>query len=114
MENLNLDSNTLEILDDIFDVFVENLKQPTSKQISRTHSNASSHGVFYNDDVIVFTNEATYNNWLHYAGYSYNVEKYGIPNQLVLDGDFILVMESDKYPRVGETIERLTELEDEE
>ena len=114
MLDLNLDPNLEEALRSIFYVDTDSLREATYSQVDNVHSHASSNGVFYNDEVIVFTNESTYKNWLYYAGYEYAVRNEGTPNQLILDGEFVLVMEANRYNRVGETIEMLMEWEDED
>lgn len=89
--NESMELNYPDLVNDFFDyigVDIDELKKATYDQIKNLHRNASSSGVYFSEEHLVFSNENTLKNWDYYAGYEYIDNT---PNMIKIDGYYFAV-----------------------
>ena len=90
---------------------IESFTKATYEQINDLHHNASTYGIYYNEDFIIFTNSESLKNWQYYAGYEYIDEQ---PDMIRVNGQFMAIYESDLDERIENDLDMLNNGFDEE
>jgi len=98
LSNVNINDFIIEFIDRVTGDDLENFKKASYKQIDDLHSNASSQGIYYSDEYLIFLSESTYKNWQYYGGYEYIDD---MPDMIVIDGDFCVIYAAHLHDRVS-------------
>jgi len=85
---------------------LEDFTKATYEQISNLHHNASTNGIYYNDEYLIFTSESTLKNWKYYAGYEYIDDE---PDMIRINGKFLVIYPEYIDDRISSDLEQLND-----